>query len=208
MKYKRIPLGVLWTNSYVIDDGNGRCLCVDPGGDPADVVSYLKQEGLKLEVILLTHGHMDHILGVAPLKRTTGARVYMAKLDGPMLSDPELNLSSHFDEALEAVTPDRLLADGDGFTVGDLAVVTVHTPGHTPGSCCYLVEQGDERLLVAGDTLFSRSIGRTDLPGGDPAAMDRSLERLKALEGDMAVLPGHGPETTLERERLHNPFLQ
>ncbi len=207
MKYKRIPLGPLWTNCYVIDDGKGGALCVDPGGDPADVLSYLKKEGLKLELILLTHGHMDHILGVASLKKATGAEVYIPEEDGPMLTDPDLNLASEFDEEVEPVTPDRLLRDGDRFSVGEIAFLTIHTPGHTPGSCCFILEQPGEKMMVVGDTLFARSIGRTDLIGGDSSAMARSLERLKRLEGDMPVLPGHGPETTLERERQSNPFM-
>ena len=96
----------------------------------------------------------------------------------------------------------------EGFSVGALNLTTLYTPGHTKGSSCYLVEQNGEKLLLSGDTLFARSIGRTDLTGGDEEAMTNSLYRLSSLEGDMPVLPGHGPETTLERERSSNPFLK
>lgn len=208
MNYKRIPLGPLWTNSYVVDDGNGIAVCFDAGGDPADVLGWLKNERLTLEAVVLTHGHMDHILGVAPLARTTGAPVYVLEADAGLLSDPNRNLAAEFGYAVEPVTSPRVLRDGDGFEVGGLKLSVMHTPGHTPGSACYIVEQGKERLLVSGDTLFARSIGRTDLAGGDPEAMTASLARLAALEGDMPVLPGHGPETSLQRERELNPFLK
>jgi len=207
MNYKRIPLGPLWTNSYVIDDGAGTALIVDAGGDPADVLGWLRNEQLKLAAVVLTHGHMDHILGVAPLVRATGAEVYVPEFDEPLLSDPNKNLAAEFGYPVEPVRADHIVHDGDEFAVGGLKLTVLHTPGHTPGSTCYLVEQNGQKLLVSGDTLFARSIGRTDLTGGDMAAMSRSLERLVSLPGDMPVLPGHGPETSLQRERELNPFL-
>ncbi len=207
MNYKRIPLGPLWTNSYVIDDGSGTALCVDAGGDPADVLGWLRNERLSLAAVVLTHGHMDHILGVAPLARATGAAVYVPELDEPLLSDPNKNLAAEFGYPVEAVKADKLVRDGDVFTVGRLTLTAMHTPGHTPGSTCYVVEQNGQKLLVSGDTLFARSIGRTDLTGGDMQAMTASLARLAAIPGDMPVLPGHGPETSLQRERELNPFL-
>ena len=207
MNYKRIPLGPLWTNSYVIDDGNGTALCFDAGGDPADVLGWLRNENLKLAAIVLTHGHMDHILGVAPLACATGAAVYVPESDESLLRDPNMNLAAEFGYSVEPVKSDHIVRDGDVFTAGNMTVEALHTPGHTPGSSCYIVSQGEEKLLVSGDTLFARSIGRTDLAGGDADAMTKSLARLAAIPGDMPVLPGHGPETSLERERQLNPFL-
>ena len=207
MNYKRIPLGPLWTNSYVVDDGSGTALCFDAGGDPADVLGWLRNEQLKLAAIVLTHGHMDHILGVAPLARATGAAVYVPEKDEALLRDPNMNLAAEFGYSVEPVAADHIVRDGDVFTFGELKVEALHTPGHTPGSSSYIVSQGDEKLLVSGDTLFARSIGRTDLSGGDDVAMTRSLARLAAIPDDMPVLPGHGPETSLERERRLNPFL-
>ena len=207
MNYKRIPLGPLWTNSYVIDDGNGTALCIDAGGDPADVLGWLRNENLKLAAIVLTHGHMDHILGVAPLAQATGAAVYVPESDESLLRDPNMNLAAEFGYSVEPVKSDHIVRDGDVFTAGNMTVEALHTPGHTPGSSCYIVSQGEEKLLVSGDTLFARSIGRTDLAGGDADAMTKSLARLAAIPGDMPVLPGHGPETSLERERQLNPFL-
>lgn len=208
MNYKRIPLGPLWTNSYVIDDGKGTALCIDTGGDPEDVLAYLSRENLTLSAIVLTHAHVDHILGVPALIRATGARVYVPEADAAMLGDPGLNLAADFGCVTEPIKADFIVTDGFAFTVGELSLTAMHTPGHTPGSTCYIVEQGDEKLLVSGDTLFARSIGRTDLRGGDPQAMSASLARLAAIPGDMPVLPGHGPETSLERERQLNPFLR
>ena len=207
MNYKRIPLGPLWTNSYVIDDGNGTALCFDAGGDPADVLGWLRNENLKLAAVVLTHGHMDHILGVAPLAQATGAAVYVPESDETLLRDPNMNLAAEFGYSVEPVKADHIVRDGDVFTAGNMTVEALHTPGHTPGSSCYVVSQGEEKLLVSGDTLFARSIGRTDLAGGDADAMTKSLARLAAIPGDMPVLPGHGPETSLERERQLNPFL-
>ena len=206
--YKRIPLGPLWTNSYTFDDGNGTAFCVDPGGDPADVVEFLQNRRLKLGAILLTHGHMDHCLGVADLVEATGAPVYMARGDLNMTKDNWANLAVEFGREVPPYEPSKLLDEGDTFSVGRFSLTVLLTPGHTPGSCCYIVEKDGEKLLISGDTLFARSIGRSDLRGGDSEALARSLARLKELKGDLPVLPGHGPETSLDRERQLNPFLQ
>ncbi|MDY3869504.1 MAG: MBL fold metallo-hydrolase [Pyramidobacter sp.] len=208
MNYKRIPLGPLWTNCYVVDDGCGTALCADVGGEPEDILAWLKRENLHLDAIVLTHGHMDHILGVCALQKATGARLYVPEDDAAMLTNPDLSLASEFGVDVEPAKADVLTREGYQFTVGALTLTTLHTPGHTKGSTCYIVEQGTEKLLLAGDTLFARSIGRTDLAGGDEEAMNRSLSRLAAIEGDMPVLPGHGPVTTLETERQKNPFLK
>ena len=208
MNYRTIPLGPLWTNSYVIDDGRGQALCVDAGGPADAVIAWLHEKKLTLCAILLTHGHMDHILGAAGLKERTGAKLYISKEDAPLLRDPDKNLANDFGYDVRPAEPDMLLSDGSRFSVGAMDLEVIHTPGHTPGSICCVASQGDERLLISGDTLFSRSIGRTDLRGGDDAAMARSLRRLKEIPGDMPVLPGHGPETSLQRERLLNPWMQ
>lgn len=207
MRYKRIPLGPLWTNSYTVDDDSGVAFSVDPGGDPGEILSYLKLEHLKLCAIILTHGHLDHILGVGALKKATGAKVYIPEADAPLLSDPNLSLASEFDEVLDPVIPDIYVHDGDKFNIGGISIQAIFTPGHTAGSTCYLLSQKEQMLLLSGDTLFADSIGRTDLAGGDPEAMVRSLQKLKEIRGDMPVLPGHGPETTLARERDYNPYM-
>lgn len=207
MNYKRIPLGPIWTNSYILDNGSGSAVCVDVGGDPADVLGYLRNEKLQLKAILLTHCHMDHILGAADLIAATGAEIYVPEDDQQLLTDPDQNLANEFGYTVKPVRPDHIVRDGDVFTAAGITFTALHTPGHTRGSTCYIAEQNGERLLLSGDTLFARSIGRTDLAGGDPQAMTRSLARLKAIDGDVPVLPGHGPETSLQKEREWNPFL-
>lgn len=207
MKYQRIPLGPLWTNCFLFWDEAGISFAVDPGGEPSDLLSVVDRHGLQLTHIFLTHGHADHLLGVPELKRQTGARVLMPKDDCQMALHPSASLASMLGATQESFEPDQLFGDGEKFTVGDFQILTLHTPGHTPGSSCLMVSSGDQRVLVSGDTLFARSMGRTDLPGGDEAAMQSSLKRLYNLEGDFDVLPGHGPETRMERERRENPFL-
>ena len=207
MNYKRIPLGPIWTNSYIIDNGNGSAVCVDVGGDPADVLGYLRREKLQLKAVILTHCHMDHILGAADLIAATKAEIYVPEDDQQLLIDPDQNLANEFGYAVKPVRPDHIVRDGDVFTAADITFTAMHTPGHTRGSTCYIADQGGQKLLLSGDTLFARSIGRTDLTGGDPQAMAQSLERLRAIDGDMPVLPGHGPETSLQKEREWNPFL-
>lgn len=208
MEYKRIPLGPLWTNSFTFWDSDGIAFTVDPGGDPSDLLRFLESNGLTLRRVFLTHGHADHLLGVPALCRATGATVVMPRGDAGMAGDSQASLAVMLGAEQSPFQPDETCVDGDCFDCGAFHLTCLSTPGHTAGSSCYLVEQGGERVLVAGDTLFARSIGRTDLPGGDEEAMKRSLARLKNLPGDMIVLPGHGPETTLEAERLHNPFLR
>ena len=197
MNYKRIPLGPLWTNSYVVDDGRGTALCFDAGGDPADVLGWLRNEQLKLAAIVLTHGHMDHILGVAPLARATGAAVYVPENDEALLRDPNMNLAAEFGYSVEPVAADHIVRDGDVFTFGELKVEALHTPGHTPGSVTYRI--GD--ALLTGDTMFQGSYGRTDFPGGSWEQEMNSIRKLLALPEDHPVYPGHGPQTTLAAER-------
>ena len=207
MNYSRIPLGPIWTNSYIVDDGCGSAVCFDVGGSPEAVISRLRIDKMHLLAIILTHGHMDHILGVGDLKRETGAELYVPELDEPMLSDPSKSLAMQFGYGIEPLQADHIVHDNDMFNIGKLSIMAMHTPGHTPGSTSYLLEQEDKKLLISGDTLFARSIGRTDLPGGDYTAIMNSVARLAALDGDMPVLPGHGPETTLDVERQLNPYI-
>jgi len=207
--WRRFPLGSLWTNGYLVSDETGHGFFVDPGGDPSEVLTALEapeRRIVSLERVLLTHGHADHIQGVDLLRERTGASVWILQEDASMLDDPGENLSAYLGAPFSCKTPRELLRDGLVFAVGSLEVEVLATPGHTPGSCCFFVRDGEERVLFSGDTLFARSVGRCDLPGGDERALRRSLERLGTLPDDLRVLPGHGPETTLREERLQNPF--
>jgi hydroxyacylglutathione hydrolase len=171
------------------------------------VLDLLAREGLTLGAIVLTHGHVDHVSAVAEVKAKAGGQVMIHAADLELyLSAPELG--RYF--GLRTGTPpqpDRLLADGDTLSFGQHTLTVMHTPGHSPGGICLHLPEAN--LVLVGDTLFCRGIGRTDLPGGSMSTIARSIrQRLYPLEGTTRVLPGHGPETTIREERLENPFVQ
>ena len=195
LKIDIMELGVYFVNCYLIREASASsCVVVDPGGNANKVFKYLEDNGLTLAAILLTHGHFDHVGAVKELAEKTGCPVYLHAND---LLLPEkftagpLYYTHHYDE-------------GDVLELAGLTIRVMHTPGHTEGSVCLFVED----VIISGDTLFSHSCGRTDLPGGDPKAIMHSLARLKALEGDYRVLPGHNRATTLAVEREYNPFMK
>ncbi|WP_024822597.1 MBL fold metallo-hydrolase [Aminobacterium mobile] len=206
MEYKRFPLGPLWTNGYLFYDSQGKGFFVDPGGDPADVLTFLDEHSIRLEWILLTHAHIDHIGGIPELAPLASLGVALSKNDSELLRNPDLNLSHWMGLDFPGWEPAKLLSDEDELNIGEFIVKVIATPGHTPGSVCYLISLGEEQLLVSGDTLFARSVGRTDLPGGDGRQLTSSLKKLVTLPDGMLVLPGHGPETTIGQEREANPF--
>ncbi len=198
-------LGEFATNCYIIACPQTReSAVIDPGVPDPWIKRTLAEQGLKPSLILLTHGHVDHIGGVAWVKSFTGAPVWVHPLDQPMLADPQLNGSAFFGEPITAPTPDRLLSEGDTVTVGNLVFQVLHTPGHTPGGICFYTPGH----LIAGDTLFAGSVGRTDLVGGNWESLMRSIrEKLLPLPPATMVYPGHGGTTTLGDEKEYNPFL-
>ncbi len=206
MRVERFPLGPLWTNGYLFIDDEGRAFFVDPGGDPDEVIARLLRDALSLEAIVLTHGHVDHIAGVSRLAEETGAIVVISARDATMLSDPDESLSQRLGVSFPPTQPGRIIGDGDCLRVGGMELEFFETPGHTGGSVCVLVRHGKEQVLLSGDTLFARSVGRTDLPGGDSGALEKSLGKLAFFPDTLRVLPGHGPETTIGVERLSNPY--
>ena len=200
-----LPVGELATNCYLAADENGNAAVIDPGDGAQEILARAAQEGLTIAAILLTHAHYDHMLAAAEVRAATGAPVCVYADDQPALTDPVRSLTAFFAPGrMPELTADRVVREGDVIEAGGLRFTVLHTPGHTPGSCCYQCR----RTLFSGDTLFMDSEGRTDFPGGDPHALAASLRRLAALEGDYAVYPGHGPATTLSRERAENPYLQ
>jgi glyoxylase-like metal-dependent hydrolase (beta-lactamase superfamily II) len=205
MECKRFPLGPLWTNGFLVWDRDKKAFFVDPGGDADEVISFLNDEGISLEMILLTHGHSDHIGGLHSFSTLVNS-VYVHEEDRPLLEDPDRNLSTFLGTPLSCSLPVQTFKDGDVFKVGQMEIAVLHTPGHTRGSCCFHVTDGDDEILLSGDTLFASSIGRTDLPGGDYDTLMRSITKLKSFPDDIRVLPGHGPETTLGREKTVNPY--
>ena len=204
MHVLRLTVGDLQTNCYLFHGEETAAAVVDPGDDAPRILRTAEERGLTITHILLTHVHADHMLAAAEVREATGAALLVPREDAPALADPRTSLMAMlFPGRGKPMTADRLLDDGDVVEIGGMPVRVMHTPGHTPGSCCYLC--GD--VIFSGDTLFQGSAGRTDFPGGDSSLLYDSLRRLAACEGDAAVLPGHGPDTTLEAERKGNPFL-
>ncbi|MCM2254059.1 MAG: MBL fold metallo-hydrolase [Vicinamibacteria bacterium] len=211
MLVETFPVGLLQCNCAVIaDPASGEALVIDPGDEPARVQAVLRRHGLRCTAILITHTHIDHVGGIVALKDATGAKLMLHRGDVPLyeMLDVQASWLGGMLAAPERATVDEHLEHGDVVKAGAVAAETLHTPGHTPGSLCFHFA-GAEPLLIAGDTLFAGSVGRTDLPGGD---FDQELasirDRLLTLDDRTRVITGHGPETTIGRERRRNPFLQ
>ncbi len=205
---KVFRVGVLATNSYLITDREtGKAAVVDPGFADKRLTEALEElEEGKLEYILLTHGHFDHIGAVSEYAEKFGAKVAISALDAPFLSDNGLNLSSRLFRGIEPIEADVTLNDNDTVTLGNTTLRFILTPGHTCGSGCFISEE--DRIIFSGDTLFYRSVGRTDFATSDPEAMLSSLRKLMNLQGDYRVLPGHDVETSISEERMYNPYLR
>ncbi len=206
MEYRRFPMGALWTNAYLLWDQEGTAILVDPGGDPSEALDFAEKNRLRIEWVFLTHGHGDHIEGLDMARQKSVRGVAIHRADAAMLTTPEENLSRWLGAPIQCSKAERELEDGETLAVGKMTVRVIHTPGHTAGSSCFLVLEGEDSVLVSGDTLFARSVGRTDLPGGSERDLRTSLLKLNDLEDGLPVLPGHGPETTLGRERKENPY--
>jgi glyoxylase-like metal-dependent hydrolase (beta-lactamase superfamily II) len=206
MELKRFPLGPLWTNCYVVSGKSGDAVVVDPGGPTGEVREYLKAKGLKLRMVLLTHGHGDHIFGVGEIRGLATDGVAIHPEDADCLTSADRNLSDDMGNPVSFGSANRLLKDGELISLGSINIKVIHTPGHTLGGCCFYVTEGSEALLLSGDTLFARSIGRSDLPGGDEGVLIESLSKLSGFADSLAVFPGHGPWTTIGDEKRLNPF--
>jgi hydroxyacylglutathione hydrolase len=208
MILESFPVGPLRCNCTILgDEVTHEALVVDPGDNIPEILSRLQKHGLTLRQIVITHAHIDHVGGAALLRKATGAPVFLNQQDLGLLGMMEMQ-ADWLGVPTPAVIPPDASAD-DGLSVGlaTLPAEVLHTPGHTPGSIC--LHFPAQNLLLAGDTLFAGSIGRTDLPGGDGRQILRSLrERLLVLPDATRVLPGHGPETTIGEEKQSNPFLQ
>jgi len=208
MILETFPVGPLHCNCTILgDEITHEAVVVDPGDNIPEILSRLQKHGLTLRQIIVTHAHIDHVGGAALLRQSTGAPVVMNQRDLELLGMMEMQAGWLGIPTPQVAPPDASAEDGLTVGLATLPAQVLHTPGHTPGSICLLLPDHD--LLLAGDTLFAGSIGRTDLPGGDGRQILRSLrERLLALPDSTRVLPGHGPETTIGEERQSNPFLQ
>lgn len=208
MIHEVFPVGPLACNCSVVgDESTQEALVIDPGDDIARVLEIVRRHGLKVKQIVVTHGHIDHVGGAMKLKQQTGAPILMNQQDQPQLKMLDVQAAWIGMPPPGVVVLDCSLEDGDLLRVGGLEATVMHTPGHTEGSVCLYFPA--ERKLMAGDTLFAGSIGRTDLPGGDMDKIMRSLhERVMALPDETIVLPGHGPVTSIGDERKTNPFVK
>ena len=208
MNYKRFPVGALWTNCYVFwDDNSHQAFCVDPGGDTHEVRDFISQKGLSLSMILLTHGHIDHIAGIHELVSETGSNIFIGSGDAGSLRHPAGQLQALLGVHCEGISDFSTVKEGQVIDFPGFSINVIETPGHTPGSVCYLVADSDNHhVLLSGDTLFAQSVGRTDLEGGDWLALENSLKKLDTLSESLHVLPGHGPDTSIAAEREMNPY--
>lgn len=207
MKIKKYVVGMIGTNCYlVINEETKETVMVDPGAYPEKVKNAVKEQGLKLKAVLLTHAHFDHIMGLSDVMEDVKVPVYVEEADLPMMTDGESNLSSAYVRGgyrFEEAVP---VSDGQQLEIAGFQFRVIHTPGHTPGGCCYYMEQ--EGVLFSGDTLFQTSVGRSDFPGGSASALVRSVkEKLLVLPEETHVYPGHMEEMTIGYEKLHNPFI-
>lgn len=211
MLIQAVAAWVAQTNAYIVaSEPHGLAVVIDAPPEPDTIGAVLLQHDLSVAAVLLTHGHVDHTGGSGQLARATGGAVYVHPDDDFLTLHPAKQLRAMFGMLPPGVydVPEKFeaLADGQILDIAGLRLDVRHTPGHTPGHCCFYL--AGEETLFSGDQLFAGSIGRTDLPGGSfPALMSSMQEKVLILPDDTRVLPGHGPETTIGRERATNPFL-
>jgi len=208
MILETFPVGPLACNCTIVgDEETGEAMVVDPGDNIPRILARLMDLRLTLKQIVVTHAHIDHVGGAVKLKRATGAPILLNQNDLPLLKMMDTQAAWLSVPTPEVAEPDQSAEDAMVVGLAAYPATVLHTPGHTQGSIC--LHFAEQRLLLAGDTLFAGSIGRTDLPGGDGRQILRSLhDRLLTLEDATRVIPGHGPETTIGEERAGNPFLR
>jgi hydroxyacylglutathione hydrolase len=207
MIHEILPVGPLQCNCSVIGDETTReAMVIDPGDDIEDVLALIEKHNLKVKQIVVTHAHIDHVGGAMKLRAATGAPILLNQNDSALLKMLDVQAAWIGVKNPGQVDIDHSIGQADTLRTGSLTADVIHTPGHTEGSICLYFQA--ESKLIAGDTLFAGSIGRTDLPGGSMEKIIRSLhEKVMALPDDTLVVPGHGPLTTIGEERESNPFL-
>jgi len=201
---KKLVAGPFATNCYIVgSEENNEGMIIDPGDEAGQILKSVKDLGRNIKVIVLTHGHLDHIGALEEVKEATGAEIAIHTDDAYFLQKRPLQAAFGFSYP-DTPPPDRLLNGGDSIDIGDISFLVIHTPGHSPGSICLL----GKGVVFSGDTLFNYGIGRTDFPGGSYNQLMNSIHtRLMILPDDIIVYPGHGPDTTIGTERRGNPFI-
>ena len=207
MKVGKFVLGPVATNCYIgINEETKECFIVDPATCPPEFVSYIKNAGLTVKAVLLTHGHFDHIMGLDALLKEFSVPVYAHEAEREVLESEQLNSSASMLGQPYSFSGADYVTNRQELRIAGFEILVICTPGHTIGGCCYYIEK--EKALFSGDTLFCASVGRTDLPTGDGAQIVRSIrEKLFVLPDETKVYPGHMEETTIGYEKKYNPFI-
>lgn len=203
MLIKSIVVGPLEVNCFIVaDEGSKKAMVVDPGDEPDRIMDTIKNNDFVVEYIICTHGHFDHVGAVSDLKKETDAKVLIHN-DELEIYDAAKDMAAFWGYDLDPLPdPDILVKEEESIKIGDLSFKVIHTPGHSPGGICLY----GEGIVITGDTLFAGSVGRTDFHGGDMNRLKESFKRLMSLPENTRVLPGHGPETTIGREKRENMF--
>lgn len=204
MKVDGRTVGAFQENSYlIVDETTTRAVLIDPGAEPEALIAMVEASGATLDAMWLTHGHLDHIGGIEGVRAKWPVPVHLHPLDLPIYMNGSRSAAVYGVPFDQPAPPDAELANGQQITVGSLTFDVVHVPGHAPGHVVF----ARDGVVFGGDLLFAGSIGRTDLPLSNPAHMETSLQRIAEFDDDVVVYPGHGPPTTIGRERATNPFL-
>ncbi len=206
MILKSLEVGPIMANCYILGcEETKEGAVIDPGDETRRILSALADAKLKVKYILNTHGHFDHVGGNKKMKEATGAEILIHSMDAPMLNRLSASAAAWGLSSEDSPQPDRMLEEGDTISFGNITLKVIHTPGHTPGGISFFT---DKKVFV-GDTLFMGSIGRTDFPGGDFETLISSIRnKLFVLGDDVKVFTGHGPETSIGREKRSNPFFR
>lgn len=202
LKIKRVVTGPVRTNCYIVyNEENKEALIFDPATESNEISDFITTQSLKVKGIFLTHGHFDHIGGAKKFRNLYDTQVYCHEDEKEVAESLTLNLSMTFGDNV-AIVSDVVLRDRQTISLCGFCIEVIHTPGHTQGSCCYLISIGEEKILISGDTIFAGSYGRTDFPTGSMAKLKNSIvERILCLDDDLKIYPGHDMDTTVADEK-------